>query len=60
MMQWLRSERTSGGHLVQLLLRGDTQSRVPRSVFRWLLNVSKEETLEPLWAICASIQLPTQ
>lgn len=53
-------ERTSGGHLVQLLLRGDTQSRVPRSVFRWLLNVSKEETLEPLWAICASIQLPTQ
>lgn len=42
-MEWLRVEVTSGGHLVQLSYSNrNTRSRLLRTMSRWLLNVSKE------------------
>jgi len=38
----------------------DTQSRVLRTMSRWLLKISKKETLQPLWATCSRAQSPAQ
>lgn len=38
----------------------DTQSWLPRTLSKWLLKISKEETLQPPWAACASAQSPAQ
>lgn len=42
--EWLKLERTSGSICYNPCSNGDTQSRVPRSKFRQLLKISKEET----------------
>lgn len=38
----------------------DTQNRLPRPTSKCILKICKEESPEPLWAICASSQSPTQ
>ena len=32
----------------------DTQSNMPRTTFRWLLEIFKKENSQPLWATCAN------
>jgi len=57
--EWLRLEETSGGHLVQSLLRLP-QRRVLKATSRCRWKVSKEQTPQSLWAACASVPSPAQ
>lgn len=55
--EWAEFEGTSVGHLVQLpCSRTITYIWRPRIICRWLLNISKKETPQPLWETCASAQ----
>lgn len=48
-LEGLQQTETSGSIQYNRYASRDTQSRVPKPVFRWLLEMSKEETPQPLW-----------
>ena len=51
--EWLRLEGISESIWSNPCSSRNTQSRVPRTTSRWFLDISKEETLQPLWAVCS-------
>lgn len=53
---WLKLEGVSESILSHPCSTWDTQSKVPRTMFRQFLETSKEEALQPLWATCVSSQ----
>jgi len=58
--EWLGLAGASGPICSNPCTSRDTQRRVPRAVSRWLLEISKKETPQPLWETCASAPLPAQ
>lgn len=47
-------------HLSQALLKQDTYNSVSRNTPSWLLEISKEEAAQPLWANCARALSPAR
>lgn len=47
-------EDTSEDHIVQDPNTAGSLEQIAQVVFRWLLNIIEEETLESLWAICSN------
>jgi len=58
--KWLRLAGTYGSIWPNPCSSKDTKNRVPRSTFRRLFKISKEETSHPLWVARVSAPLPAQ